>query len=164
MVQVSESIGAEWRPGIMKMTTRSMPPESVMVGKPPNTLGPCLTAYGYSRRFDASRTTSAMASASDTGGKLTHRRAPLGCRSGVPNVGDLWSGSGCQAGTHVISRTPVQLCPEMTRPEVKQLFLLVEPDVQPVASVILFPGGSGKIKLWKKDQSHGQGRLPCRSA
>ena len=38
-----------------------------------------------------------------------------------------------------------------TRPGVKQLFLLVEPDVAPVASVILFPGGSGKIKLWKKD-------------
>ena len=40
-----------------------------------------------------------------------------------------------------------------TRPGVTQLFLPVEPDVPPVASVILFPGGSGKIKLWKKDPS-----------
>lgn len=40
-----------------------------------------------------------------------------------------------------------------TRPGVEQPFLLVEPDVAPVASVILFPGGSGKIKLWKKDPS-----------
>ncbi len=45
------------------------------------------------------------------------------------------------------------LTARMTRPEVKQLFLLVEPDVPPVASVILFPGGSGKIKLWKNDPS-----------
>ena len=38
-----------------------------------------------------------------------------------------------------------------TRPGVDQLFLLIEPDVPPIASVILFPGGSGKIKLWKND-------------
>ena len=34
-----------------------------------------------------------------------------------------------------------------SRPGVKQPFLLVEP----VASVILFPGGNGKIKPWKRD-------------
>ena len=44
-----------------------------------------------------------------------------------------------------------KLTARMTRPDVKQLFLLIEPDVPPVASVILFPGGSGKIKLWKED-------------
>jgi pimeloyl-ACP methyl ester carboxylesterase len=38
-----------------------------------------------------------------------------------------------------------------TRPGVEQLILLVAPKGQPVASVILFPGGSGKIGLWKND-------------
>ncbi len=39
----------------------------------------------------------------------------------------------------------------ISRPGVKQPFLLVEPDSSPVASVILFPGGNGKIKPWKRD-------------
>ena len=38
-----------------------------------------------------------------------------------------------------------------SRPGVKHPFLLVEPGGSPVASVILFPGGNGKIKPWKRD-------------
>ncbi len=55
---------------------------------------------------------------------------------------------GASAPSFAIDETIVA---RKTRPGVKQLFLLVEPDVPPVASVILFAGGSGRIKLWKMD-------------
>ncbi len=56
-----------------------------------------------------------------------------------------------------------KLAARKTRPDVEQLFLLVEPDVPPVASVILFPGGAGKIKLWQKDPSKYGGDFLVRS-
>lgn len=44
-----------------------------------------------------------------------------------------------------------KMAARMTRPGVEQLFLLVEPDVAPVASVVLLKGGSGKLRLWRND-------------
>jgi len=37
-----------------------------------------------------------------------------------------------------------------TRPGVTIAFVIVEPEAKPVAGVILFAGGSGKIKLWER--------------
>ena len=54
------------------------------------------------------------------------------------------------AGPHGARAAPERVVAIDTRPGVAIAFVVVEPEAKPVASAILFPGGPGKIKLWKR--------------
>ena len=54
------------------------------------------------------------------------------------------------AATSAAQAAPERVVPIDTRPGITMSFVVVEPAAGPIASVILFSGGTGKVKLWRR--------------